>query len=104
MMVSGGNGGLHGPLIARELGDSQGDHAGIARAWFGARHADDRHPARLRAAPKPLRWRTLDFAAIRNVSMSSGRAACALLEEEGVAPDAARDAAALDVRYVGQEY
>lgn len=103
MVASGGNGGLHAPLIARELSIPKviipvlpAHCSATGMLMTDLRHDYVRtHPAQLQEA---------DFTAIRAICDEFRREGDMLLEQEAI-PAAQRDMRrSLDLRYVGQEF
>jgi N-methylhydantoinase A len=103
MLVSGGNGGLHGPLIARELGIPKVIVPVLPAhgSALGMLMTDIRHDY---VSTQTFPLRTLDFTAIRSVCDEFRRAGLRALEEEGVAPAQQEVRLSFDLRYLGQEY
>lgn len=103
LVASGGNGGLHAPLIARELSIPKvivpvlpAHCSAIGMLMTDIRHDYVRtHPAELEGA---------DFGAIRHICDEFRAEGKRLLASEGVAPRDRIIRYSLDVRYIGQEY
>jgi N-methylhydantoinase A len=103
MLVSGGNGGLHGPLIARELGIPKVIVPVLPAhgSALGMLMTDIRHDY---VSTQTFPLKTLDFGKIRAVFDEFRAAGLRALEEEGVAPAQQEVRLSFDLRYVGQEY
>ena len=103
MMVSGGNGGLHGPLIARELGIPKVIVPVLPAhcSALGMLMTDIRHDY---VSTQTFPLKTVDFAAIRARYDEFRRDGLRALEEEGVAAEQQEVRLSFDVRYIGQEY
>jgi len=103
MVASGGNGGLHAPLIARELSIPR-VILPVLPAHFsavGMLMTDIRHDY-VQTHPRAIA--EADFAAIRHICDAFLAAGTALLTAEGVAPAQQEIRLSLDIRYVGQEF
>lgn len=103
MLVSGGNGGLHGPLIARELGIPKVIVPVLPAhgSALGMLMTDIRHDY---VSTQTFPLKTLDFDTVRAVYGEFRATGIRALEEEGVAPAQQEVRLSFDLRYVGQEY
>jgi N-methylhydantoinase A len=103
MVASGGNGGLHAPLIAHELSIPKVIMP-VLPAHFsavGMLMTDIRHDY-VRTHPYPLE--DLNFAVLRSIFEEFTAEGHALLSAEGVAAERQDMRLSLDMRYIGQEY
>jgi N-methylhydantoinase A len=103
MVASGGNGGLHAPLIARELSIPRvilpvlpAHFSAVGMLMTDIRHDWVQTHARSMAEA--------DFAAIRAICDSFIDDGKKLLASEGVAPEHQEVRLSIDIRYVGQEF
>jgi N-methylhydantoinase A len=103
MVASGGNGGLHAPLIARELSIPRvilpvlpAHFSAVGMLMTDIRHDYVQTHARSMAEA--------DFAAIRHIADTFLDEGQKLLGSEGVAPEHREVRLSLDIRYVGQEF
>jgi len=103
MVASGGNGGLHAPLIARELSIPRvilpvlpAHFSAVGMLMTDIRHDYVQTHARSMAEA--------DFAAIRQICDAFLKEGKALLASEGVAPEHQEVRLSIDIRYVGQEF
>jgi N-methylhydantoinase A len=103
MVASGGNGGLHAPLIARELSIPRvilpvlpGHFSAVGMLMTDIRH--DYVQTHTRALAE------VDFAAIQHICDGFIDEGKKLLASEGVAPTQQQIQLSLDIRYVGQEF
>jgi N-methylhydantoinase A len=103
MLVSGGNGGLHGPLIARELGIPKVIVPVLPAhgSALGMLMTDIRHDY---VSTQTFPLKTLDFGKMRAVFDEFRSAGLRALEEEGVAVAQQEVRLSFDLRYIGQEY
>ncbi len=103
MVASGGNGGLHAPLIARELSIPKVIVPVLPAhcSATGMLMTDLRHDY-VRTHHKPLQ--EADFADIRAISGEFENEGDALLAREGIAAPQREMRRSLDMRFVGQEY
>lgn len=103
LAASGGNGGLHAPLIARELSIPRvilpvlpAHFSAVGMLMTDLRHDYVQTHARTMA--------DADFAAIRQIGDTFATEGAALLSSEGIAPEQQKISLSLDIRYVGQEF
>jgi N-methylhydantoinase A len=103
MVASGGNGGLHAPLIARELSIPRvilpvlpAHFSAVGMLMTDIRHDYVQTHARSMAEA--------DFAAIRGICDTFIDEGKKLLASEGVAPEQQEVHLSMDIRYVGQEF
>jgi len=103
MVASGGNGGLHAPLIARELSIPRvilpvlpAHFSAVGMLMTDIRHDYVQTHARSLAEA--------DFAAIRAICDAFIDEGKKLLASEGVAPEHQEVRLSMDIRYVGQEF
>ena len=103
LVASGGNGGLHAPLIARELSIPRvilpvlpAHFSAVGMLMTDIRHDYVQTHARSMAEA--------DFAAIRQICETFTTQGCALLASEGIAAPQQKMQLSLDIRYVGQEF
>jgi N-methylhydantoinase A len=103
MVASGGNGGLHAPLIARELSIPKvilpvlpGHFSAVGMLMTDIRHDYVQTHARSLA--------DVDFAAVQHICDGFVDEGKKLLASEGVAPEQQQIQLSLDIRYVGQEF
>ncbi len=103
MVASGGNGGLHAPLIARELSIPcvilpvlPAHFSAVGMLMTDIRHDYVQTHARGMAEA--------DFAAIREICDGFIQEGEALLSAEGVSPAEQEIRLSIDIRYVGQEF
>ncbi|MGA2394468.1 MAG: hydantoinase/oxoprolinase family protein [Candidatus Lustribacter sp.] len=103
MIASGGNGGLHAGLIARELSIPKVILPVLPAhcSAVGMLMTDIRHDY---VRTHPLRLAEADFGSLAGIFDDFEAAGMRLLETEGVSPAAREIRRSLDVRYVGQEY
>jgi N-methylhydantoinase A len=103
MVASGGNGGLHAPLIARELSIPR-VVLPVLPAHFsavGMLMTDIRHDY-VQTHARSLE--EAEFGAIRQICDNFVADGTALLAAEGVEPERREVRLSMDIRYVGQEY
>ena len=103
LVASGGNGGLHAPLIARELSIPR-VILPVLPAHFsavGMLMTDLRHDY-VQTHARPMA--EADFAAIRQIGNTFIAEGSALLSAEGIAAPQQKMQLSLDIRYVGQEF
>ncbi len=103
LVASGGNGGLHAPLIARELSIPRvilpilpAHFSAVGMLMTDIRHDYVRTHARSMAEA--------DFAAIRRIGDGFITEGTALLASEGIQPAQQKIQLSMDIRYVGQEF
>lgn len=103
LVASGGNGGLHAPLIARELSIPRvilpilpAHFSAVGMLMTDIRHDYVQTHARSMA--------DADFAAIRQICDTFLKEGKALLASEGIQPAQQKIQLSLDIRYVGQEF
>ncbi len=103
LVASGGNGGLHAPLIARELSIPRvilpvlpAHFSAVGMLMTDLRHDYVQTHARTMA--------DADFAAIRQIGNTFATEGAALLSSEGIALVQQKISLSLDIRYVGQEF
>ena len=103
LVASGGNGGLHAPLIARELSIPRvilpilpAHFSAVGMLMTDIRHDYVQTHARSMA--------DADFNAIRQICDSFVKEGKALLTAEGIQPPQQHIQLSLDIRYVGQEF
>ncbi len=103
MVASGGNGGLHAPLIARELSIPRvilpilpAHFSAVGMLMTDIRHDYVQTHARSMA--------DADFAAIRQICDAFTKEGKALLASEGIQPAQQQIQLSFDIRYVGQEF
>jgi N-methylhydantoinase A len=103
LVASGGNGGLHAPLIARELSIPKVIMPVLPAhcSATGMLMTDLRHDY-VRTNHTPLQ--DADFAKVRAICAEFEREGDRLLEREAVPPDRRDMRRSLDMRFVGQEY
>jgi N-methylhydantoinase A len=103
MIASGGNGGLHAGLIARELASPKVIVPVLPAhcSAVGMLMTDIRHDY---VRTRPMKVAEADFAGLGEVFDEFEAEGIRLLETESVTPEAMEIRRSLDVRYVGQEY
>ncbi len=103
LVASGGNGGLHAPLIARELSIPRvilpvlpAHFSAVGMLMTDLRHDYVQTHARAMA--------DADFTAIRQICDTFATEGAALLSSEGIETPQQKIPLSLDIRYVGQEF